>query len=123
VDSAASATALADRQAMQAEQADRFEHEAAARRAFSTSMLVSATRCLLTYIVLPFVAPIFGVATRVGPGVGIGIGVAAMGSNVLTIRRFHRARHKWRWGYTAIAVTVIGMLVVLMVQDIFELVG
>jgi hypothetical protein len=123
VDSAASATALAERQAMQAEQAERFEQEAAARRAFSTSMLVSATRCLLTYIVLPFVAPIFGVATRVGPGVGIGIGVAAMGSNVLTIRRFHRARHKWRWAYTAIAVTVIGMLVVLMVQDILELGG
>jgi hypothetical protein len=97
--------------------------EAAARRAFSTSMLVSATRCLLTYIVLPFVAPVFGIAADVGPGLGITIGLVAVGSNVLTIRRFHRAHHRWRWGYTAIAVCVIAMLAVLMVRDISDLLG
>jgi hypothetical protein len=97
--------------------------DAAARRAFSTSMLVSATRCLLTYIVLPFVAPAFGIAAEVGPGVGIAIGLVAIASNVLTIRRFHASRHRWRWGYTAIALSVIGLLVVLMVQDIVDLVG
>lgn len=99
------------------------DREAAARRAFSTSMLVSATRCLLTYIVLPFVAPAFGIATEVGPGVGIAIGVVAIGSNTLTIRRFHAARHRWRWAYTAIAVCVMAMLLVLMVQDIADLTG
>jgi hypothetical protein len=97
--------------------------EAAARRAFSTSMLVSATRCLLTYIVLPFVAPALGIAAKVGPGLGIAIGLVAMASNGLTIRRFHASRHRWRWGYTAIAVGVIGLLVVLMVQDVVDLVG
>lgn len=95
----------------------------AARRAFSTSMLVSATRCLLTYIVLPFVAPILGIAKDVGPGVGLLIGSVAIASNILTIRRFHAARHRWRWGYTAIALSVMGLLVVLMVQDIVDLVG
>lgn len=97
--------------------------EAAAQRAFSTSILVSATRCLLTYIVLPFVAPAFGIATGVGPGLGIAIGLVAIGSNVLTIRRFHAAQHRWRWAYTAISVTVIAMLLVLMAQDIFDLIG
>lgn len=97
--------------------------DAAARRAFSTSMLVSAFRCLLTYVVLPFVAPALGVAADVGPGLGIAIGLVAIGSNVLTIRRFHRADHRWRWGYTAIAVSVIGLLVVLMVEDIASMVG
>lgn len=97
--------------------------EAAAQRAFSTSILVSATRCLLTYIVLPFVAPIVGIAKDVGPGLGIAIGLVAIGSNVLTIRRFHRAQHRWRWAYTGIAVTVIGLLLVLMAQDILDLFG
>jgi hypothetical protein len=97
--------------------------EADARRAFSTSMLVSATRCLLTYIVLPFVAPLLGIAGDVGPGLGIAIGLVAVVSNCLTIRRFHAAQHRWRWGYTAIAVCVIIGLTVLMVQDLIDLIG
>jgi hypothetical protein len=96
--------------------------EDAAQRAFSTSILVSATRCLLTYIVLPFLAPVLGLAAGVGPALGIPIGVVAIGSNVLTIRRFWAADHRWRWVYTAIALTVIALLLVLMVDDIFDLV-
>jgi hypothetical protein len=96
--------------------------EDAAQRAFSTSILVSATRCLLTYIVLPFLAPVLGLAAGVGPALGIPIGVVAIGSNVLTIRRFWAADHRWRWAYTAIALTVIALLLILMVEDIFDLV-
>jgi hypothetical protein len=97
--------------------------DAAARRAFSTSMVVSAVRCLLTYVVLPFLAPAFGHAAEVGPGLGLAIGAVAIGSNVLTIRRFHAADHRWRWGYTAVAVAVIVLLTMLMVEDIVDLAG
>jgi hypothetical protein len=97
--------------------------EGAAQRAFSTSILVSATRCLLTYIVLPFVAPALGLAAGVGPAIGIPIGVVAIGCNIVTIRRFWAADHRWRWAYTAIAVTVIALLLVLMVEDILDLVA
>ena len=97
--------------------------EGAAQRAFSTSILVSATRCTLTYIVLPFLAPALGLAAGVGPALGIPIGVVAIGSNVLTIRRFWAADHRWRWAYTAIALTVIALLLVLMVDDVLGLVA
>jgi hypothetical protein len=97
--------------------------ENAAQRAFSTSILVSATRCTLTYLVLPFLAPALGLAAGVGPAIGIPIGIVAIGSNVLTIRRFWAADHRWRWAYTAIALTVIALLLVLMVEDILDLVG
>ena len=97
--------------------------DGAAQRAFSTSILVSATRCLLTYIVLPFVAPALGLAAGVGPALGIPIGVVAIGCNILTIRRFWAADHRWRWAYTAIALTVIALLLVLMVEDILDLVA
>jgi hypothetical protein len=97
--------------------------EGAAQRAFSTSILVSATRCLLTYILLPFVAPALGLAAGVGPAIGIPIGVVAIGFNVLTIRRFWAADHRWRWAYTAIGLTVIALLVVLMVEDLLDLVA
>jgi hypothetical protein len=97
--------------------------EGAAQRAFSTSILVSATRCLLTYVILPFVAPVLGLAAGVGPALGVPIGLAAIGSNVLTIRRFWAADHKWRWAYTGLALVVISLLLVLLVTDIVSLVS
>jgi hypothetical protein len=95
----------------------------AAQRAFSTSVLVSAVRCLLTYVVLPFLAPALGIAAGVGPALGVPIGLVAIASNVMTIRRFWAADHRWRWGYTAIALGVIVLLLVLMVSDLATLMG
>jgi hypothetical protein len=92
-----------------------------ANKAFSTSILVSAVRCILTYILLPFVAPVLGIAKDVGPWVGIPIGIAAIVCNVLSMRRFWAADHKWRWAYTGIATVVIGFLLVLLASDAAEL--
>ena len=97
--------------------------EGAAQRAFSTSILVSATRCIITYVLLPFVVPVLGIAAGVGPWLGIPIGVAAIVCNVLTIRRFWAADHKWRWAYTALALTIIVLLLVLMAKDIASVLG
>ncbi len=90
-------------------------------RAFSRSILVSAARCLLTYLILPFVAPAVGWASGVGPVIGIPLAAVAIVANVVSIRRFWLADHRWRWGYTAIGLSVIGLLVVLLAQDVVEL--
>jgi hypothetical protein len=89
---------------------------------FQRSMLISAIRCTLTYVVFPFVVPAVGFATGVGPIVGIVIGVVAMTCDVFTIRRFFAVDHKWRWHFSAIALAVIVFLSVLLVQDIAHLV-
>ncbi|CAN5631504.1 hypothetical protein BH18ACT1_BH18ACT1_14910 [soil metagenome] len=95
--------------------------QAAARRAFSTSMAVSALRCLLTYVVLPFVAPAVGLAAGVGPALGLLIGAVAIASNVASARRFWLAEHPRRWAFTAVAAAVIVLVSVLMLQDLTEL--
>ena len=92
-----------------------------AERVFSTSLLISATRCLLTYVVLPFLAPAVGFAKGVGPWIGIPLGVVAIVFNVLSIRRFWAAEHRWRWAYTAVGVAVIVLLSVLIVTDVADL--
>jgi hypothetical protein len=97
--------------------------EDAAQRAFSVSILVSATRCILTYLVLPFILPIVGFAAGVGPWLGVPIGVVAIGSNVLTVRRFWAADHKWRWAYTGLALVIVSLLIVLMVRDLAQIIG
>lgn len=96
--------------------------ENAALAAFQKSMLISATRCTLTYVVFPFVLPAVSFAKGVGPILGIIIGLIAMVCDVFTIRRFFAVDHKWRWQFTAIAGSVICLLSVLMVQDIIHLV-
>ena len=94
---------------------------AQAYSAFQKSMLISATRCLLTYIVFPFVLPAVGFATGVGPLLGITIGLIAMVCDVFSVRRFHAVEHRWRWHFTAVAACVMTLLTVLLVQDFVHL--
>ncbi len=95
--------------------------EAELRRGFSLSMLVSATRCLLTYLVLPFVLPALRLASGVGPLVGLPLGVVAMAANVVTARRFWLADHRYRWPYTALAAGILVLLAILVGRDLAEL--
>jgi hypothetical protein len=91
-----------------------------ARRAFQTSLMVATVRCLLMYIVFPFVLPAVGLSTGVGPLIGLPI--SAVVAIVMSIRRFWRADHSKRWHYTILGTAVIGFLVVLVVLDFAELV-
>jgi hypothetical protein len=95
--------------------------DAQAYSAFQRSMLISALRCTLTYVIFPFVLPAVGFAKGVGPIVGITISVIAITFDVLAIRRFHIVGHRWRWHFTAIASCIIALLFVLMVQDFIHL--
>lgn len=97
------------------------ESDETTHRLFSTTVLISAVRCLLTYIVFPWLLPLFGLAKSVGPGVGLAVGTIAIFFNVLTIRRFHRADHRWKWAMTAVCGIVIALLAVLAVQDVADL--
>jgi hypothetical protein len=93
-----------------------------AHRAFQTSLMVATVRCLLMYIVFPFVLPAVGLSTGVGPLIGLPISAAAIVAIVMSIRRFWRADHSKRWHYTVLGTAVIGSLIVLVVLDLTELV-
>ena len=97
------------------------QREAEVHKAFSKSILISATRCVLTYVVLPFVAPLLGLAKGVGPWIGIPLGLVAIYFNVKSIRRFWAADHRWKWAFTVISSSVIVLLVVLLVEDLADL--
>ena len=94
-----------------------------ARKAFQTSLMVATVRCLLMYIVFPFVLPAIGVASGVGPWIGLPISLAAVVTITMSIRRFWRADHSKRWHYTVFGGVVICLLCILIVQDIVEIAG
>jgi len=92
--------------------------ESDAQRLFSTSILISALRCLLTYVAFPVITPLVGALTGVAPVVGIPIAVVALVFDVLGIRRFFQARHRLRWPITAIYLAVMGLVSYLLAGDI-----
>jgi hypothetical protein len=87
------------------------------------SLVISMVRCLLTYIVLPFVAPVFGLAADVAPLLGIAVGLVAIVANVASVRRFWRADHRYRWHYTVLATVIVLAMVWLIVVDLVDLLG
>lgn len=89
-----------------------------ARSAFQKSLFISTCRCMLMYIVFPFVLPAVGIARGVGPYIGLTIGVLAMISIVYSIRRFWRADHSKRWHYTVFGTVIIAFLIYLATKDI-----
>ncbi len=96
---------------------------AEARSAFQKSLFISTCRCLLMYIVFPFVLPAVGIARGVGPYIGVTIGALAMVSIVYSIRRFWRADHSKRWHYTVFGTVIVCFLVYLAVKDISTIVS
>jgi hypothetical protein len=94
-----------------------------AARLFSLSIVVSGIRCLLTYVVFPWVLPVLGIAGGVGPAVGVLVGVVAIAFNALSIRRWRASTHAWRVPLMAINSAVIVLLVILVALDVSELVS
>ena len=92
-----------------------------AARLFSLSIVISGTRCLLTYIVFPWVLPVLGIAGGVGPVVGVVVGVVAIAFNLLSIRRWRASGHSWRVPLMTLNSVVIVFLVVLVAIDVSRL--
>ena len=97
--------------------------EGPTERVFSVSVVVSGVRCFLAYVLFPWVLPAAGIASGVGSGLGLAIGAVAIVFNGLSIRRFQRTGHRWRWPITALNSGIIVLLGVLMVIDLNDLLG
>jgi hypothetical protein len=100
---------------------NRRSQDAAAHRLFNFSIALSGLRCLLGYVVVPIVTPLVGAAAKVAPMVGIPIAVVALTFDVMAVRRFWAADHRWRWGITAVYVVVMSLVLALLVGDIVHL--
>ncbi len=99
------------------------QQEERAQRLFSIAMVISGLRCILSYVVVPFVLPALGlgVTAGVGPAIGIPVGLVALFFDVRGVRRFWIAGHKWRWQMTAIYVSVMALVAYLVVGDFLQM--
>lgn len=94
-----------------------------AESAFGRSIMISAVRCLITYVALPLLAPVVKISGAFGPVLGLLLGAVSMVAITLSMRRFFAADHKWRWWYAGVGTGIFVLLIVAGVSDIAALVG
>jgi hypothetical protein len=94
-------------------------------RPFETPLLVAGARCVLRYVVLPFLLPLAGVATGATLGVVTGAALAlllildviAVVAIVATLRRLWRVQHPRRWRYLPLALALTLLVAVFFAND------
>lgn len=94
-----------------------------AHKAFRTSLVVSAIRCLVTYLVVPIAVPLISFAGVFAAPIGIALCIVAVVNGVISVRRFWVSDHKMKWLYTWFMVVVFLVLGVALYADISRLLG
>jgi len=92
-----------------------------AQQAFSKSIAISATRCLVTYVALPLLAPIVDLTGTVGGILGLVLSAISMTAIFFAARRFFAADHKYRWAYAGVGAAIYVLLIVGIVADVRHL--
>jgi hypothetical protein len=85
------------------------------------SLVLSAVRCLVTYVAIPLLVPVFGWLTPLAAPLSLVLTVVAGAMAITSLRRVWAANWSGRWGYTAFAVTVLLALAGLLVVDLAAL--
>ena len=92
-----------------------------AENALTLSLMFSGLRCILQYVLLPFLLPIVGVAADAAVPVLMLINLIAMASIFFSLRRFWTIGYKHRWSYLAVALTALTLLLAFTLHDLMNL--
>lgn len=94
------------------------EDQEKTRGAFGLSVAFSGIRCIIQYMILPFVLPVIGIAGQFANYVSAIINIVAIVTIIITLRHFWRINYKYKWAYSALAIPALLTLVAFMVLDI-----
>lgn len=99
----------------------RAEHEA--HRGFRIALVVTGIRCLITYLLIPILVPVVGLAGIVAAPVGLVLCVIAVVNGIYSVRRFWISDSRHKWTYTWFIAIVFVILAIAMVSDILRIAG
>lgn len=87
------------------------------------SLIISAVRCVITYALIPALAPVVtGIGVLATP-LSIVLSLVAGVMAITSLRRVWLADWSGRWGYTAFIAVVLVLLVVVIAFDVQRLLG
>ena len=87
------------------------------------SLLLSAVRCIITYVLIPLLVPLFGWLTPLAAPISFVLTIIAGAMAITSLRRVWAAEWSHRWAYTAFAIVVLLALAGLLVVDVLALLG
>jgi hypothetical protein len=82
------------------------------------SMLIAGVRCTLTYIIIPFGAPVIAWLGVLGTPLSLALSLVAIVMAVSSLRRVWMADYRHRWPYTAFIVVAVVLLAIVVVSDV-----
>lgn len=89
-----------------------------AHHAFRISVVISALRCVITYVAVPVLVPLLSLSGWVAAPVGLALCAVAGVNGVVSLRRFWRADHRHRWTYTVFITVVFAILTVATITEL-----
>ena len=89
-----------------------------ARRSTTAAIVVSGIRCIITYLLIPILAPVVGISDAASAPVTIALSALAIVMGVTGVRRFWMADHRARWAYTIFIAVIVALLIVGIVLDL-----
>jgi O-antigen/teichoic acid export membrane protein len=89
-----------------------------ARRNTTAAIVVSGIRCIITYLLIPILAPIVGLTGAASAPITIALSVLAIYMGISGVRRFWIADHRARWAYTTFIGVVVVLLLIGIVVDV-----
>lgn len=92
-----------------------------AKRALTASLAFSGVRCILMYVVLPFILPLIGITGVFAAQVDVVINLVAIGALVYSVRRFWAINYRHKIAYTAVAVVAGFVMAAFVLLDLQEL--
>jgi hypothetical protein len=82
------------------------------------SMLIAGVRCTLTYIIIPFGAPLIGWLGFLAAPFSLALSVTALVLAISSLRRVWMADYRHRWPYTAFIVVAVTLLTIVIIGDV-----
>jgi hypothetical protein len=89
-----------------------------ARRNTTAAIVVSGIRCIITYLLIPILAPIVGLTGAASAPITIALSLVAIYMGISGVRRFWIADHRARWAYTTFIGVVVVLLLIGIVVDV-----
>jgi len=85
------------------------------------SMLIAGVRCTITYIIVPFGAPVVAWLGLLATPLSLVLSVVAIGMAISSLRRVWLADYRHRYAYSLFIVVAVVLLVIVVVGDVRSL--
>lgn len=113
----------AENVAEQSVPASDLSQQRAAENTFMASMLFAGVRCILEYVVLPFLLPLLNLSDSIAVPLVMGVNIVAFVALIASVRKFYAINYKHKHLYLAVAVVGGVVLSIFLIGNLRTLIG